>query len=315
MNGKKSSTPFVSVIIPNYNHSSFLKQRIDSVINQTFADFELIILDDCSTDNSKEIIEGYRGHNQISHIIYNETNSGNTFKQWQKGIDLAKGDWIWIAESDDFADIDYLKSCIENIEGTSSLVFTRSIIIDENGNLSSYLGCDYFPNSKYFNEFDTLSLHPDRIAFLTQEMYNFNHIVNASSVIFKKSKAPDLTSFMSRFKLCGDWMFWIKLIENGDLVYIDKGLNYFRSHSSTVRNNSQNQLFAFFENAEITNYIYSKLGNSTLKKKYSDYLIFIYFNRYSLENRKGTFFKFLQTIRLFGLRAIVTALKKRLVNA
>lgn len=76
----------VSVIVPNYNHALFLEQRIESILNQTFQDFEVIILDDCSTDNSKKIIEKYRTHPKVSKIIYNDVNSGNTFKQWNTGI-------------------------------------------------------------------------------------------------------------------------------------------------------------------------------------------------------------------------------------
>ena len=90
----------VSVIIPNYCHARFLNQRIDSVLNQTYSDYEVIILDDCSTDNSREIIESYRNHPKISHIVYNEKNSGSTFIQWEKGFELARGEYIWIAESD-----------------------------------------------------------------------------------------------------------------------------------------------------------------------------------------------------------------------
>ena len=88
----------VSVIIPNYNHAKYLNQRIDSVLNQTYQNFEVIILDDCSPDNSKQVIEAYRGHPKISTIVYNEQNSGTTFKQWDKGLQLAKGEWVWIAD-------------------------------------------------------------------------------------------------------------------------------------------------------------------------------------------------------------------------
>ena len=94
----------VSVIIPNYRHALYLKERIDSVLEQTYRDFEVIILDDCSPDDSREIIETYRTREKIAHIVYNERNSGSTFMQWQKGFDLAQGEYIWIAESDDFAD-------------------------------------------------------------------------------------------------------------------------------------------------------------------------------------------------------------------
>ncbi|MFM7682036.1 MAG: glycosyltransferase family 2 protein, partial [Bacteroidota bacterium] len=76
----------VSVIIPNYNHALYLKQRIDSVLQQTYPNFEVIILDDKSMDNSHEIIESYRNHPKVVHIEYKEINSGSTFKQWQKGL-------------------------------------------------------------------------------------------------------------------------------------------------------------------------------------------------------------------------------------
>ena len=98
----------VSAIIPNYNHATFLKQRIDSVLNQSLSVYEVIILDDCSTDKSLDVINEYINHPLVRHVIINEKNSGSPFLQWQKGIDLAKGDWIWIAESDDYADINFL---------------------------------------------------------------------------------------------------------------------------------------------------------------------------------------------------------------
>lgn len=99
----------VSIIIPNYNHALFLKQRIESVLNQTFQDFEVIILDDCSTDYSRDIIELYRGHPKVKEIVYNTQNSASPFIQWGKGIDLAEGDYIWIAESDNIVDTKFLQ--------------------------------------------------------------------------------------------------------------------------------------------------------------------------------------------------------------
>ena len=91
----------VSIIIPNYNHAKFLDERIQSVLNQTYQNFELIILDDKSSDNSVEVINQYKDDPRVSSIIINKDNSGSTFKQWYKGIEIAKGEIIWIAESDD----------------------------------------------------------------------------------------------------------------------------------------------------------------------------------------------------------------------
>ena len=70
----------ISVIIPNYNHAVFLKERIESVLNQTYTNFELIILDDCSTDNSRDIIEFYRQHhkNTIAILMRSSKHINNT---------------------------------------------------------------------------------------------------------------------------------------------------------------------------------------------------------------------------------------------
>ena len=66
----------ISIIVPNYNHAPYLKQRIDSILNQTYQDFELILLDDCSSDKSRDIIESYRTNPHVTQIVYNDNNSG-----------------------------------------------------------------------------------------------------------------------------------------------------------------------------------------------------------------------------------------------
>ena len=97
--------PTVSVIIPNYNHAPYLRQRIDSVLKQDYQDFEVILLDDCSKDDSRQVLDSYRNHPKVSHVVYNEQNTGNTFIQWERGVNLAQGRYIWIAESDDVAEL------------------------------------------------------------------------------------------------------------------------------------------------------------------------------------------------------------------
>ncbi len=74
----------VSVIVPNYNHASYLVARIESILNQTYQDFELILLDDCSTDDSREVLLKYKDNPKVTHLVFNEQNSGSPFIQWQK---------------------------------------------------------------------------------------------------------------------------------------------------------------------------------------------------------------------------------------
>ena len=83
--GRETHTPCpsVSVVVPNFNYARYLPQRIESVLNQTFTDFEVILLDDASTDNSVEVMRQYaETDNRISRIEVNATNSGSPFLQW-----------------------------------------------------------------------------------------------------------------------------------------------------------------------------------------------------------------------------------------
>ncbi len=120
----------VSVNIPNYTHADYLEKRIESVLNQTYANFEVIILDDHSTDNSAAVINRYKEHRKVAHIVYNQINSTSTFKQWEKGVALADADHIWIAESDDYADENFLSERHEKVYyGNKALAFISAIII------------------------------------------------------------------------------------------------------------------------------------------------------------------------------------------
>lgn len=224
----------VSVIIPNYNHATFLKQRIESILNQTFQDLEVIILDDCSTDNSKKIIEQYRNHPKVSQIVYNDKNSGNTFKQWHKGFELAKGEYIWIAESDDLADVLFLENCINilNTDSNLNLVFTKSILINEKGEELGF--------NNWAAALDKNRWQYDYINDGSSEIKNYffyrNIIPNASGVVFKKEAIKeDIWTSISSLKYTGDWLFWVSIINGSRLAYCSKPLNKFRFHNNTTR--------------------------------------------------------------------------------
>src|SRR5947208_15578803 len=122
----------LSVIIPNYNHGVFLKERIESVINQTERAIEIIILDDNSKNNSQEIIKEFAARDKRIKFEFNLKNSGSVFQQWQKGISQASHDLIWIAESDDSCDNNFLSAIIPYFRKDKKIVlaFADSYIID-----------------------------------------------------------------------------------------------------------------------------------------------------------------------------------------
>ena len=218
--------PLVSVIIPNYNHAPFLKARIDSVLSQSYDNFEVIILDDCSKDDSAAVIEQYRNHPKISHIVYNTENSGSTFKQWHKGFDLAKGEYIWIAESDDVAHPDFLKRLISEINGDKDVTLAASgiTVIDENGNKIGSLSI-------------SKSIQPRKYTgkqFIRENMLIGNHLFNASSAIIRKDALKSIPDAYTKLKSSGDYLFWVELANLGKVVEIPDKLDYFRKYSTSV---------------------------------------------------------------------------------
>ncbi len=106
----------------------FLKQRLDSVLGQTFKDFDVLILDDASTDSSLNVIREYSADARV-RVIQNETNSGSPFKQWNRGIDETSGEYIWIAESDDFAENTFLEKLVRVLDDDPrvGIVYSRVI--------------------------------------------------------------------------------------------------------------------------------------------------------------------------------------------
>jgi glycosyltransferase involved in cell wall biosynthesis len=254
----------ISVIVPNYNHSQFLKPRIESILSQTYTDFELIILDDASEDDSHLIIDEYRDHPKVSHVIINSHNNGSTFKQWKRGLDVAKGDWIWIAESDDLSDPKFLSSLIQkiNLHPNINVIYCRSWRIDENDNS--------YGVHLWGEESDLLHWQNDFLNDGNREVVNHlwkrNFIPNASAVLFKKDKASSVIDTILPFKFSGDWYFWALMIHNSKIYFHAEVLNYFRRHSSAVseRPGREGIVERTKENMKVP---------SLLKKKYPDILM------------------------------------------
>ena len=236
----------ISVIVPNYNHAPYLRQRLDSIFNQTYQDFEVIILDDCSTDNSREIIEEYRSRPQLSHIVYNETTSGSPFKQWAKGFDLAKGEYIWIAESDDWAEVNFLDELVSALDQDNSL----ALAFCEN--------CWEFEEKSERHKFRFNTITINGIDFIKKYQSFRNQIVNASSVLFRKRLLHSIPNNYKDLSCCGDYLFWIYLLENGNIRYIRNHLNHFRRHTFTTTTKSTASGKTFFENLYIYEYLYNQ---------------------------------------------------------
>lgn len=217
------SIPKVSVIIPNYNHAKYLSDRIKSVLHQSFRDLEVILLDDCSSDGSRDIIEKYAAKDARIRTYFSSTNSGSPFKQWHKGIQLAKGHLLWIAESDDYADKEFLATLVPIIleNDKIALAFCQSYRIDSEGNI--LFSCINWGADRYRADF----MNNGRNEFRKHGVYSHG-IYNASAVLFKRSLALKVPFYYQQFRYAGDSLFWNEILWRGDIYFSSRCLNYFR---------------------------------------------------------------------------------------
>jgi len=232
-----TSVPKVSVVVPNYNHARFLRRRVESILQQTFRDFELILLDDCSTDDSRSILSEYADDPRV-RIEFNEKNSGSTFKQWNKGVRLARGEYVWIAESDDYADERLLEKLLARLDSEPSPVFSycRSWRVSADGEISGFL-------DSYLTDLDSQRWTADFLADGLEECQNYlvhrNTVANASAVLFRREVYERVGGAEESLVLCGDWKLWAAMALTGRIAYLGEPLNYNRFHDTSVREQSR----------------------------------------------------------------------------
>lgn len=262
--------PKVSIIIPNYNHARFLRRRIDTVLGQTLQDFEVILLDDCSTDESRSILSSYATDPRIT-IEFNEANSGNAFKQWNKGVLLARGEYVWIAESDDYANehlLDRLAAVLD-AEPHVAFAYCRSWRVSADDQL------DGFSNS-YLADLEPHRWLSDYCADGREECRNYfvlhNIVGNASAVLFRKAVYKRVGGPDEGLRLCGDWKLWASMALIGDIAYLSEPLNYFRFHDASLRSKSTQVNVDVMEYLSVIRWILDQVTptKTTLTKLYED---------------------------------------------
>lgn len=212
--------PLVSVILPNYNHAAYLQDRLDSILNQTYTNFELIILDDASNDHSLSILEKYQNHRNVSHFIVNRKNSGSPFVQWKKGLELARGEMIWIAESDDSCKPNFLETQIQHLK-SADISVAKTVTFNSAGIQKEIV-------------------HPvfkEDLGIIGNEQILFCPILNVSATVFEALELKELAeSQFSTFQLIGDRVFYFEFFQHKKIAFNNKTIAFFRKEDSGISN-------------------------------------------------------------------------------
>jgi glycosyltransferase involved in cell wall biosynthesis len=239
--------PRVSVVVPNYNYARYLEQRLASIAGQTWPVAEILILDDASSDDSLSVLQSLRGTlDPEPRIVVNARNSGSVFRQWRKGVELATGDYVWIAEADDLARPAFLETLLEGIHGRSDVVmaYSESEAIDLDGravmpDYRAYTG--ELSSGKWSKAYTVSGL--DEVA---QALAVKNTIPNVSAALFRREALlavlREHEDEICGYRIAGDWVAYLHLLVRGGIHYQPASLNRHRRHQNSVTSASDLKL-------------------------------------------------------------------------
>lgn len=267
-----AQAPLVSIVVPNYNYARYLNERMNSIFNQTLKDYEIILLDDASTDGSLDILKEYAKDPRVASLTVNATNTGLPFLQWKKGIDRARGKYIWIAESDDSCTPEFLATCVAELEKNPNamIAFTGSNTIDENGNPGE-MDYDQWYGKKFISRLGNAKSF-DGERYVTHNMAWRNYVYNASGTVFRRDAVSACDNLDTCFNMrnAGDWFFWTALMQHGEVIEIYRKLNKFRRHtcSQTAKGIANGAINGniYLEDMTIRKFITSEFKMNFLRK-------------------------------------------------
>ena len=213
-------------------------------------------MDDASTDNSREIIQTY-AHYPMFRFLFNETGNGSAFKQWQIGLENARGEYVWFAESDDCASPHFLSKLLPILESDKSLglVYCQSYLIDPSSRVvgDAVQWTDDLDPWRWKKNF----INNGRVE-IKDYLSKKNTIPNASAVLLRASVLRSIDGLDAGYTLCGDWLLWIKILLRSNVGYVAEKLNYWRQRSSNARTQLPGVL-ELNEGSQIINYLAEEL--------------------------------------------------------
>lgn len=256
----------VSAIVTSYNHAEYLDQRMQSLLAQSYQPLQIIVVDDCSQDNSLAVLEKYKNLPNVTIVALEE--NGGYANACNVGVSMASGDYIIFSECDDYCESNQIAKLLEKFDEGSSIgvVYSSSNIVNEKGD---FLFNDFIGRE---NKFKNQCIYDCLIKSEKIQMYFAVSCVvpNMSAALIKKDLFFLCGKFSDKYKICADWDFWCRLSRICDFYYIRKPYNNFRTHPKTVRNLSKADKSA----TEIMNLLYDHYRK--MNKKHTSRIRFLF---------------------------------------
>jgi glycosyltransferase involved in cell wall biosynthesis len=207
----------VSVVLGSYNCEKYLKEQIDSILGQSYTNIELIITDDCSTDNTPTILREFADKYENVHVYFNETNLG-LIRNFENAVKYAQGEYIAFADHDDIWLPEKIQRLVDNI-GDNTLVYSDSAYIDAEGKLMGKKLSDYrhLISGKNLYAFDTEG----------------GIWVAAHAIMFRRELLNFALPFPFPHLNHDGWMAYIAML-NGTIRFVPEVLVLYRQHGANL---------------------------------------------------------------------------------
>lgn len=234
----------VSICIPTYNGAPHLEACLDSVLNQTYKDIEILVVDDGSTDATYEILERYAADDQRIRLVRNEQNRG-LVGNWNRCIELAKGEWIKFVFQDDLI----AQNCLERLvaesgKGCPFIACKRGFLFDADTNEN--VRQHYYDNQILIDSIfpDTTRISAQEYCQLTVDRIGMNFIGEPTSVMLKKDVFNQYGLFNPDLIMSCDLEYWTRVATHTGLIYVSENLASFRVHNgATSATNRSRRLY------------------------------------------------------------------------
>lgn len=293
--------PLISIAMTTYNGENFLCEQIDSILSQSYQNFELIICDDCSTDKTPEILQKYQQKDSRISIFFNKDNVGFT-KNFEQALLHCSADYIALCDQDDIWYSNHLEILFQNI-GNNDCIGGNSEFIDENGKnlgikMSDFLQITKFPQNNgdiYFHEL-------------------YNNMIQGTASLFRKDLLKSVIPIPNEIKFHDYWIALNACINNG-CTYLNVPVLKYRRHTSNVTEYekfsliksikkihqlSQNKQTYYGDWIALLNHLSEKKMSALANANLQDALIF-YKNLYENKHRFSSFLFYLKNYRKITL--------------
>lgn len=211
----------VSVLMPSYNHEKYIAQAIESVLNQTFGDLELLILDDASKDHTREIIESYRVRDKRVKPFYHAVNKGIALTM-NELLDKAQGEYVALFASDDLWFKDKVEKQLRILKDKPDcVVWTEGLIIDSEGNSTGTLFTQYYRVEGR-----------KRSGNIFLDLLKGNYICGQS--VIAKTEYIKSNRFDERITYSNDYKLWVEIAKTHEFYFIAEPLTMYRLHGENT---------------------------------------------------------------------------------